>query len=73
MSQPKTRFTQSRELINQLYEACPYQEKGLWLAHNLGLLEGIVARIAATDWLLYQELEERVARAKLAAPSGAKR
>jgi hypothetical protein len=73
MSQPKTRFTHARELLHELYDASPHTDKTLWLAHNLGLLEGIVARIAATDWILYQELEDRVAKAKLQGQGQSKR
>lgn len=69
MSQPKNRFVQARDLIDQLFDTCPHSDKGLWLASNLGLLEGILARYAAADWMLYQELEERLAQAK-AEPRG---
>jgi hypothetical protein len=64
MSRPENRFDQMRNLIEELLEYYIKDTKGETLAAQRGLLTGILARIAATDWELSKELEARIEREK---------
>ncbi len=67
-----TRLADSLKLIDHMLAAAnPYDprlEPRLWQIYNFGLLKGIIARLAANDWLLRQELEARARHARSRKP-----
>lgn len=58
MSQEKRR-AEAHELIKRIYHKAPYRDRTQWLAYNLGVLEGILARRAEHDYELMRELDKR--------------
>jgi hypothetical protein len=64
MAHPKTHTEQKLDEINELLEYYTYPTKGETLAAQRGLLSGWLARIAATDYIVSNELEERLHLAK---------
>ena len=64
MSHAKTLTEQKLDEINELLGYYDYPTKGENLAAQRGLLSGWLARIAATDYIVAQELEERLYLAK---------
>ena len=57
-----TRLDDMLKLIDRVLSKNPYDprsQKNLWLIWNMGLLKGILARLAVNDWILRQELEQR--------------
>ena len=60
MSKPKTYFSEKVDAINELLGYYEYPTKGETLAAQRGLLSGWLARIASTDYIVAQELEERL-------------
>lgn len=59
-----TRTAQARELIKRIYQQAPYPDRNRWLAYNLGVLEGILARTAQHDYELMRELDKRAKNAQ---------
>lgn len=64
MSHAKTLTEHKLDEINELLSYYDYPTKGENLAAQRGLLSGWLARIAATDYIVAQELEERLYLAK---------
>ena len=60
MSHAKTQTEKKLEEINELLSYYDYPTKGETLAAQRGLLSGWLARIAATDYIVSNELEERL-------------
>lgn len=69
MSKPKTHFEEKVDAINALLDYYVYPTKGETLAAQRGLLTGWLARIAATDYIVSQELDERLYLARKQDPS----
>jgi hypothetical protein len=64
MAQPKTHFQEKLDDINELLGYYVHSTKGETLAAQRGLLQGWLARIAATDYIVANELKERLYLAK---------
>jgi hypothetical protein len=60
MSKPKTHFQEKLEEIDELLEYYTQDTKGKTLAAQRGVLSGWLARIAATDYIVSEELRERL-------------
>jgi hypothetical protein len=60
MSHAKTNTEKKLDEINELLNYYDYPTKGEILAAQRGLLSGWLARIAATDYIVANELEERL-------------
>jgi hypothetical protein len=60
MSKPKTHLDEKVDDINELLGYYEYPTKGETLAAQRGLLSGWLARLATTDYMVAQELEERL-------------
>lgn len=64
MSQTKTRQQRAFDDINELLGYYAKETKGETMAAQLGLLMGWMARIAATDWIVHEELDARLEEAR---------
>ena len=64
MTHPENRFEKMKDLIEELLEYYVRDTAGSTLAAQRGLLTGILARVAATDWELAKEIEARIEREK---------
>jgi hypothetical protein len=64
----QTRKQQTEQLVWSLVNQCTETEKNLWLAHNLGLMMGIVMRSALHDPALFRELTQRLEHQRGAMP-----
>ena len=64
MHRPENRFEQMKALIEELLEYYVKDTDGSTLASQRGLLTGILARVASTDWELAKEIEARIEREK---------
>lgn len=69
MSKPRTHFSDKVDAINELLGYYEYPTKGETLAAQRGLLTGWLARIAASDYIVAQELDERLYLARKQDPS----
>jgi hypothetical protein len=64
-NQKKTRQQEKLEDINELLNHYAYPTKTETLCAQKGLLLGWMSRLAATDWMVSQELEIRLQLARL--------
>ena len=64
MHHPENRFEQMKALIEELLQYYIKDTDGSTLAAQRGLLTGILARVASTDWELAKEIEARIEREK---------
>lgn len=64
MSHPKTRAQEKLEDLDELLSYYTYPTKGETLCAQKGLLLGWMSRLAATDWIVAEELEARLNRAR---------
>lgn len=64
MSNQKTRKQQKADDLFELLNYYEYPTKGETLCAQKGLLLGWLARLAATDWTVAQELKFRLERAR---------
>jgi hypothetical protein len=69
MSKPKTRAQEKLDDFNELLDHYVYSTKGETLTAQKGLMLGWLARIAATDYDVSQELEARLNLARQQSPS----
>lgn len=60
MSKQRTHFSDKVDAINELLGYYEYPTKGETLAAQRGLLTGWLARIAASDYIVSHELDERL-------------
>lgn len=60
----KTRQQEALDDVNELLGYYAKETKGETLASQVGLLMGWMARIAATDWIVRQELDQRLDKAR---------
>ena len=60
MSKPKTHTQQKLDDLTELLNYYAYPTKGETLCAQKGLLMGWVARLASTDYIVAQELENRL-------------
>lgn len=60
MSKPKTRAQEKLDDLNELLNYYVYPTKGETLAAQKGLMLGWLSRLAATDYLVDQELDARL-------------
>jgi len=60
MSQSKTHLQEKLAELDELLEHYSHATKGETLAAQRGLLQGWLARIAATDYIVANELKERL-------------
>jgi hypothetical protein len=64
MSQPKTRAQEKLNDLSELLNYYMYPTKGETLCAQKGLMMGWLARLASTDYIVAQELEARLNRAR---------
>ena len=64
MSKPKTRIQEKLDDLNELLNYYEYSTKTEMLCAQKGLLLGWMSRLAATDWMIADELERRLDRAR---------
>ena len=64
MSNQKTRAQQKADDLFELLNYYEYPTKGETLCAQKGLLLGWMARLAATDWMVSEELERRLEKAR---------
>lgn len=64
MSHQKTRTQQKLDDLNELLGYYTYSTKGETLCSQKGLLLGWMSRLAATDWIVADELERRLEKAR---------
>ena len=64
MSHQKTRAQQKLDDLNELLGYYTHPTKGETLCSQKGLMMGWLARLAATDWIVAEELERRLERAR---------
>lgn len=60
MAQPKTHAQEKLDNLSELLNYYMYPTKTETLCAQKGLLLGWMARLAATDWIVAQELEARL-------------
>ena len=60
----KTRQQESLDDINELLGYYAKETKGETLAAQVGFLMGWMSRLAATDWIISNELEARLQQAR---------
>lgn len=65
MAQPKTHLQEKIEEVDELLGYYTYPTKGETLAAQRGLLQGWLARLATTDWMVAQELKFRLEKARM--------
>jgi hypothetical protein len=64
MSMPKTRTQEKLAELNKLLDYYQYPTKTETLCAQKGLLLGWMSRLAATDWIVAEELERRLEKAR---------
>jgi len=65
MSQTKTRAQEKLSDLSELLNYYVYPTKGETLCAQKGLMMGWLARLASTDWIVAEELEARLNKARL--------
>jgi hypothetical protein len=60
MSKKQTRQEEKLDELNELLSYYDYPTKGETLCSHKGLLMGWIARLASTDYIVAQELENRL-------------
>lgn len=66
---PKTHLEEIQKELDELLELCYKGEKMETLIYQRGLLSGWLARIASTDYIVRNEIKERLYNAKRKTPS----
>ena len=61
---PKTHLEEIQKEIDELLELCYKGDKMESLIYQRGLLSGWLARLAATDYIVHNEIKERLYNAK---------
>ena len=61
---PKTHLEEIQKELDELLELCYKGEKMETLIYQRGLLSGWLARIASTDYIVRNEIKERLYNAK---------
>jgi hypothetical protein len=61
---PKTHLEEIQQEIDELLELCYKGDKMESLIYQRGLLSGWLARLAATDYIVHNEIKERLYNAK---------
>jgi hypothetical protein len=64
MTQSKTHFQEKLAELDELLEHYSHATKNETLAAQRGLLQGWLARLATTDYMIAQELDNRLERAR---------
>jgi hypothetical protein len=66
---PKTHLEEIQQEIDELLELCYKGDKMESLIYQRGLLSGWLARLAATDYIVHNEIKDRLEQAKRKTPS----
>ena len=66
---PKTHLEEIQKEIDELLELCYKGDKMESLIYQRGLLSGWLARLASTDYIVRNEIKERLYNAKRKTPS----
>ena len=61
---PKTHLEEIQKELDELLELCYKGDKMESLIYQRGLLSGWLARLAATDYIVHNEIKERLYNAK---------
>ena len=61
---PKTHLEEIQQEIDELLELCYKGDKMESLIYQRGLLSGWLARLAATDYIVHNEIKDRLYNAK---------
>jgi hypothetical protein len=61
---PKTHLEEIQKEIDELLELCYKGEKMETLIYQRGLLSGWLARLASTDYIVHNEIKDRLYNAK---------
>jgi hypothetical protein len=61
---PKTHLEEIQQELDELLELCDKGDKMESLIYQRGLLSGWLARLATTDYIVHQEIKERLYNAK---------
>ena len=61
---PKTHLEEIQQEIDELLELCYKGDKIEKLTYQRGLLSGWLARLASTDYIVHNEIKERLYNAK---------
>jgi len=61
---PKTHLEEIQQEIDELLELCYKGDKMESLIYQRGLLSGWLARLAATDYIVHNEIKDRLEQAK---------
>lgn len=64
MSKPKTRAQEKLDDLNELLNYYVYSTKTETLCAQKGLMLGWLSRLAATDWIVSEELDRRLEKAR---------
>ena len=65
---PKTHLEEIQQEIDELLELCYKGEKMETLIYQRGLLSGWLARLASTDYIVHNEIKDRLYNAKRKTP-----
>jgi hypothetical protein len=61
---PKTHLEEIQQELDELLELCYTGDKTEKLIYQRGLLSGWLARLAATDYIVHNEIKDRLYNAK---------